>query len=84
MYKRILSALVMSIIMTGLTWFYSSPLIGSMNRGFPFAYHLTPVVQNPVPTWNYVNLIIDIVIWWVVAFVIIYAIKFKKKVKAKE
>ena len=79
MYKLCITSLIIAVIITGLTWFYSSPLIGSVNKGFPVAYHYTPVVLNPVATWNYVNLVIDIVIWWVIAFVAMYTIKGKKK-----
>jgi len=81
MYKLIVTSLIIAIIITGLTWFYTSPLIGSDNRGFPLAYLFTPVVQNPVSTWNYANLVIDIVIWWILAFVIIYAFKIVRKKK---
>ena len=79
MCKLCITSLIIAVIITGLTWFYSSPLIGSVNRGFPLAYHYTPVVLNPVSTWNYTNLVIDIVIWGIIAFVVVYAIKVKKK-----
>jgi len=79
MQKLCITSLIIAVIVTGLTWFYSSPLIGSVNRGFPVAYHYTPVVLNPVSTWNYMNLVIDLVIWWIIAFVVMYVIKVKKK-----
>ncbi len=72
---------VVALIITGATWFYTSPLIGSVNRGFPLAYHFTPVIQYPVSSWNYLNLVIDIVVWWIIAFAVMYALKFKKKAK---
>ena len=79
MYKLGVTSSIIALIITGLTWFYTSPLIGSDNRGLPLAYHYTPVVQNPVSTWNFANLVIDIVIWWTIAFVIMYAIRVIKK-----
>ena len=81
MRKLGVTSLIIAIIITGLSWFYTSPLIGSDNRGFPFAYLYTPVVQNPVSTWNYVNLVIDVVIWWIIAFVIMYTLKIMRKKK---
>ena len=33
MYKLCITSLIIVAIITGLTWFCSSPLIGSVNRG---------------------------------------------------
>ena len=79
MYKLCKTSLIIAVIITGLTWFYSFSLIGSVNRGFPLAYHYTPVVLNQVSAWNYTNLVIDTVIWWIIAFVVMYIIKVKMK-----
>jgi hypothetical protein len=78
----VIVALVIGIIISGLTGLINTTpvIIGATWYGWPVAWMYNYVTYPPSTAFNYVNLVVDIVIWTVVAFVILWiAMRGKKK-----
>ena len=81
-YKLIISSLIIGIVITLITGLFTHPdIVGANWWGYPLTWLTQAVLSpeySPPLNINWLNLIIDIVVWTIIAFVILVAI-FRKK-----
>ncbi len=82
-YKLIISSLIMGMIITLITGLFTHQgVVGANWWGYPFTWLTRAVVSpeySPPLNLNLLNLIIDIIIWTIIAFAI-FVVIFKKKI----
>jgi hypothetical protein len=78
----IIGGLVITLL-TGLFINMPAKLMGAVHYGYPFAWLTRLVIAPEYFPWrvNILNLIIDIVIWSVVVFIIIFGVAWVRKSK---
>ncbi len=83
MAVTVIVSIVLGIIITLATGAINTTpkLVGATWYGWPAAWYTVPVVPNPVWNLNYVNLLIDIIVWFVIVLVILSIINFATKKK---
>ena len=73
-----MAGLVITLI-TGLINTTPSGLVGATWYGWPFAWRIVPVTATPTANYEISKFIGDLIVWFVVAFVLMFLWKKLKK-----
>lgn len=82
MKKMLILAVIVGVVITLITGVINttpSDLVGASWYGWPFVWRIVPVVPDPVASYNIAKFIGDVIVWFIVAFVIMFLWKKLKK-----
>lgn len=71
--KTLIASLIIGIVITLVTGLINTTpnLVGATWYGWPVAWMYHYVTYPPSTAYNYVNLVIDIVVWFIIALVVL-------------
>lgn len=84
--KLIVYSMISGLVITLLTGLFTNmpaKLLGAVHYGYPFAWLIRLVIAPEYFPWrvNILNLILDIVIWSIVVFAIMFGVAWVRKSK---
>jgi large-conductance mechanosensitive channel len=75
--KMLVIALIVGLVITIITGFINttpSGILGATWYGWPLAWKTVPVVVEPEANYDILKFIGDVIVWFIVAFVVMFAV----------